>query len=278
MTLAYGVLAGGGVCARVGWRVLDLSGLDEPLAEGSLNAFMARGREYRSEITTRIEGEGRLVEQPQLAMPFEVADYVDFYSSLEHATNLGRMFRPDSDPLLPNWRELPVGYHGRAGSIVVTGTPVTRPRGQLPAEPRPAFGPTQRLDIELELGFLTGPPGTRISTAQAAGHVFGFVLVNDWSARDIQRWEYQPLGPFLGKSFATSISAWVTPLEALDAAWTDLPGQDPTPLPYLTEGSPRGLDIAVEVEVGGDAACPAKREPRARPSTDVDEPPLHIVK
>ena len=156
------------------------------------------------------------LSEVEARLPFQVGDYVDFYSSLEHATNLGRMFRPDADPLLPNWRELPVGYHGRAGSVVVTGTPVSRPRGQLPGEGRPRFGPTERLDIELELGFVTGPRGTRIGTAAAAEHVFGFVLVNDWSARDIQRWEYQPLGPFLGKSFATSISAWVVPLAALE--------------------------------------------------------------
>jgi fumarylacetoacetase len=161
------------------------------------------------------------------------------------------MFRPNTDPLLPNWRELPVGYHGRAGSVVVTGTPVTRPQGQLPAEPRPAFGPTQRLDIELELGFLTGPPGTRITTAQAADHVFGFVLVNDWSARDIQRWEYQPLGPFLGKSFATSISAWVVPLAALAPYRVPAPRQEPEPHEYLRTEGDWALDIALEVELNG---------------------------
>ena len=137
--------------------------------------------------------------EPQL--PVAVGDYVDFYSSLEHATNVGRLFRPDADPLLPNWRALPVGYHGRAGSIVVSGTPIARPSGL-----RPSFGPTEELDFELELGFIT----------RAREHVFGFVLVNDWSARDIQRFEYRPLGPFLGKSFATSIAGWITPLAALE--------------------------------------------------------------
>ena len=167
-------------------------------------------------------------------LPLAIGDYVDFYSSIEHATNLGRMFRPDTEPLLPNWRHLPVGYHGRASSIVVSGTPVRRPRGQLPpAEPggAPAFGPTQRLDIELELGFVTGPGnalGTSIATAAAADHVFGFVLVNDWSARDIQRWEYVPLGPFLGKSFATSVSPWVVPLAALEPFRVPAPAQDPS--------------------------------------------------
>ena len=184
-------------------------------------------------------------------LPVAVGDYVDFYSSLEHATNLGRMFRPDTDPLLPNWRELPVGYHGRAGSVVVTGTPVPRPHGQLPGEGRPRFGPTERLDIELELGFVTGPRGTRIGTAAAARHVFGFVLVNDWSARDIQRWEYQPLGPFLGKSFATSISAWVVPLAALEPYRVPAPPQDPEPHEYLRTEGDWALDIALEVELNG---------------------------
>ena len=154
-------------------------------------------------------------------LPFTVADYVDFYSSLEHATNLGRMFRPDSEPLLPNWRHLPVGYHGRAGTVVVSGTPVRRPQGQAkpPDADTPAFGPSRRLDIELELGFVVGVPSTLgepVPTSAFRDHVFGVVLVNDWSARDIQAWEYVPLGPFLGKRFATSISAWVTPLALLE--------------------------------------------------------------
>jgi fumarylacetoacetase len=132
VTLAYGVLAGRGVCARSRGRVLDLSGLGEPLADSSLNAFMARGPEYRAEIAARVEAEGRPVEEPQLGMPFEVADYVDFYSSLHHATNLGRMFRPGAEPLLPNWRHLPVGYHGRSGTVVPTGSVIPRPTGQHP--------------------------------------------------------------------------------------------------------------------------------------------------
>ena len=160
-------------------------------------------------------GEGREVESPELALPFAVADYVDFYSSLHHATNLGRMFRPGSEPLLPNWRHLPVGYHGRAGTVVASGTPVRRPSGQRPG---PEFGPSRRLDIELEAGFVIGTPselGEPVAVERALDHVFGMVLVNDWSARDIQAWEYQPLGPFLGKSFATSISHWVVPLSEL---------------------------------------------------------------
>jgi fumarylacetoacetase len=190
-------------------------------------------------------------------LPISVGDYVDFYSSLEHATNLGRMFRPDGDPLLPNWRHLPVGYHGRASSVVPSGTPVRRPRGQLPpAEPggTPRFGPSERLDFELELGFVTGPGnalGTAIPAAEAAEHVFGFVLVNDWSARDIQRWEYQPLGPFLSKSFATSISPWVVPLAALEPFRVPAPPQDPEPFEYLRAPGDWALDIALEVELEG---------------------------
>ena len=171
-------------------------------------------------------------------LPFTVADYVDFYSSLEHATNLGRMFRPDSEPLLPNWRHLPVGYHGRAGTVVVSGTPVRRPQGQSkpPDADAPSFGPSRRLDIELELGFVVGLPSTLgepVPTRAFREHVFGVVLVNDWSARDIQAWEYVPLGPFLGKSFATSISAWVTPLALLEDRRVPAPAQDPEPLPHL---------------------------------------------
>jgi fumarylacetoacetase len=187
--------------------------------------------------------------------PVGIGNYVDFYSSLEHATNLGRMFRPDSDPLLPNWRHLPVGYHGRASSIVPSGRPVRRPCGQLPpAEPggAPGFGPSQRLDIELELGFITGPGntlGTSIPASAAADHVFGFVIVNDWSARDVQRWEYQPLGPFLGKSFATSISPWVVPLAALEPFRVPPPAQDPEPLEYLRAPGDWALDISLEVEL-----------------------------
>jgi fumarylacetoacetase len=193
--------------------------------------------------------------QPRL--PLAIGDYVDFYSSIEHATNLGRLFRPDADPLLPNWRHLPVGYHGRASSVVVSGTPIRRPEGQLPPpEPgaAPRFGPSERLDIELELGFVTGPGnplGTPIAAADAAEHVFGFVLVNDWSARDIQRWEYQPLGPFLGKSFATSVSPWVVPFEALEPYRVASPAQEPAPLDYLRTTGDWALDIALGVELNG---------------------------
>ena len=204
-----------------------------------------------------------LAELPPPVMPFTVADYVDFYSSIHHATNLGRLFRPDSEPLLPNWRQLPVGYHGRAGTVVVSGTDVPRPSGQRrPTEPggTPPFGPSTRLDIELEVGFVTGglgtPLGTAVPTSAAADHIFGIALVNDWSARDIQAWEYQPLGPFLGKSFATSIAPWITPLAALDGARVPAPEQEPPVLDYLRVEGDWGLDLSLEVALrpaGADA-------------------------
>ena len=189
-------------------------------------------------------------------LPFTVADYVDFYSSLEHATNIGRMFRPDSEPLLPNWRHLPVGYHGRAGTVVVSGTPVRRPQGQAkaPDADAPTFGPSQRLDLELELGFVVGVPSTRGEPVPASAfreHVFGVVLVNDWSARDLQAWEYVPLGPFLGKSFATSISAWVTPLALLEDRRVAAPAQEPEPLPHLRVEGDWAFDLPLEVELNG---------------------------
>ena len=250
MTLAYGVLAGGGVCARVDGRVLDLSELDEVLDAASLNAFMARGPEFRLEVAARVEEEGRPLEGAELSMPFEVADYVDFFSSIHHARNLGRMFRPDGDPLMPNWRHLPVGYHGRAGTVVPTGSAVVRPSGQRPGA---IFGPSERLDIELEAGFVIGTPSTLgepVPIERALDHVFGMVLVNDWSARDIQAWEYQPLGPFLGKSFATSVSAWVVPIEELLDRRVAAERQEPEPLPYLRE-QPWAFDIPLEVELNG---------------------------
>jgi fumarylacetoacetase len=191
-----------------------------------------------------------------LHLPFTVADYVDFYCSLDHASNVGRIFRPDAEPLLPNWRHLPVGYHGRAGTVVVSGTPVVRPCGQRrpPGADAPTYGPSVRLDIEAEVGFVIGA-GSRLAEPVPIGdfadHVFGVVLLNDWSARDIQAWEYQPLGPFLGKSFATSISPWVVPLEALEAARVEGPAQDPAPLPYLRRAEPWALDLSIEVALNG---------------------------
>jgi fumarylacetoacetase len=185
-------------------------------------------------------------------MPVDVGDFVDFYASIEHASNVGRLLRPDQPPLYPNWRHHPVGYHGRAASLVVSGTPVRRPIGQIgPEEPdgQPAHGPEPRLDFELELGFVSGPGPENagpIPTDAAAEHIFGFVLVNDWSGRSIQAWEYRPLGPFLGKAFATSIAAWITPLEALEPFRVGSPAQDPEPLPYLRTGRDWALDLDLE--------------------------------
>jgi fumarylacetoacetase len=204
-----------------------------------------------------------LVELERLrpVLPVETGDYVDFYASLEHATNLGRLFRPESEPLLSNWRQLPVAYHGRAGSVIVSDTPVRRPLGQqTPADPGgiARFGPEPWLDFELELGFVTGdgpPDGQPISIHDAERHIFGFVLVNDWSARAIQRWEYQPLGPFLGKSFATSLSPWIVPRQALMPARVTPREQQPRPLPYLRAANDWALDISLEVSLipaGGD--------------------------
>jgi fumarylacetoacetase len=200
---------------------------------------------------------GKKALDAPLRLPFEVADYVDFYSSLEHATNMGRMFRPDAEPLLPNWRWLPVGYHGRAGTIVASGTPIVRPHGQskAPDSDEPTFGPSRRFDIELELGFVIGTPselGRPVPIEEALDHVDGVVLVNDWSARDLQAWEYQPLGPFLGKSFATSISATVTPLAALLPYRVPGPVQDPPPLPYLRVKEHLAFDLDLEIELNGD--------------------------
>ena len=280
--LPYGVFSRAGEEPRVGVRIGDLVLDLSPVAaaemldvhhvfqEESLNALMAEGPRVGASVRRWITGlltdetERSLVEphlvpvgDVTLHLPVEVADYVDFYASLDHASNVGRIFRPDQEPLLPNWRHLPVGYHGRAGTVVPSGTPVVRPCGQrkAPAEESPAYGPSRRLDIEAELGFVVGAGtalGDRVPVAGFADHVFGLVGLNDWSARDIQAWEYVPLGPFLGKSFATTVSQWVTPLAALDAAWVALPGQDPRPLDYLGPDTARGLDIDVEVLLNGE--------------------------
>ena len=276
--LPYGVFAVAGAeprCGvRIGDHVLDLSRVSVPhgadFAHPSLNAFMARGpaawaavRErvthLLSEPSFRDSVEAHLVPLAAVtpSLPWEVADYVDFYSSEQHALNVGAIFRPDAPDLPPSWKHLPIGYHGRAGTVVVSGTPVVRPCGQRkPAgADRPDYGPSQRLDIEAEVGFVVGVPseqGSRVAADGFAAHVFGVVLLNDWSARDIQAWEYVPLGPFLGKSFATSVSAWVTPLAALAAARVTPPLQDPTPLPYLADPDPWSLALAIEVELGGE--------------------------
>jgi fumarylacetoacetase len=259
----FGVFSTGGGALRIGWRdddddVVDLSELGDVFARPSLTPLLALGppawvdalAAARSHDGPRIP-----IADATLHLPFEVADYVDFYSSLEHATNMGRLFRPDADPLPPNWRSMPLGYHGRAGTVVVAGTDVVRPRGQLkPADAdSPVFAPSRRLDLELELGFVVGVPsfGEPVPPDRFADHVFGVVLVNDWSARDIQAWEYVPLGPFLGKSFQTSISAWVTPLALLEEHRPNAPVQEPPPLPYLSGGQDWALDVDLEVELNG---------------------------
>ena len=278
--LPYGVFSTPGseprVGVRIGDHVLDVgacaerAGMEsgEVWLAPSLNPFLAQGRpawkaarEWLTEQLTnelyRDSVEPALVPVSDVTMhlPVEVADYVDFYASEHHASNVGKLFRPDSPALPPNWRHLPIGYHGRAGTVVVSGTEVVRPTGQrkAPTDSAPTFGPSIRLDIEAELGFVVGgrtPLGSRVSVQDADDHLFGVVLLNDWSARDIQAWEYVPLGPFLGKSFATTISPWVVTLDALSAARVPLPGQDPEPLPYLRgDHAAYGLDIHVEVDL-----------------------------
>jgi fumarylacetoacetase len=192
----------------------------------------------------------------EMLLPVEIGDYTDFYSSREHATNVGTMFRGADNALQPNWLHLPVGYHGRASSIVVSGTNIVRPSGQTkPADaPAPIFGPSKSLDFELEMGVFIGPGnelGKPIATSKANEHMFGVVLVNDWSARDIQAWEYVPLGPFLAKNFATSISPWVVPLEALEPFRVATPAQDPPVLPYLKFEGAQNYDIQLEVSLQG---------------------------
>lgn len=269
--LPYGVFSTPGTAPRVGVRVgehvLDLGVAlgDDVFARPSLNAFMAQGIDRWAEVRRQVadlvvsdvpDAALHPVAEVQMHLPIEVGDYVDFYASEHHASNLGRILRPNSSPLLSNWKHLPVGYHGRSGTVVVSGTDIVRPCGQYltPESDSPVFGPSRRLDVEAEVGFIVGVPsplGTRVSVEEFAERVFGVVLVNDWSARDIQAWEYVPLGPFLGKSFATSISAWVVPLLALDAARVTRPAQQPTPLAYLHEKQPWGLDIDLEVRWNG---------------------------
>ena len=243
---------------------LDALALPPEVLDGpSLNSFMALGaatwtgtrdqiRRLLSSTDARAVVEPALValEDVRVVLPIEVGDYVDFYSSLQHATNLGRLFRPGGEPLLPNWRHLPVGYQGRAGTCVPSGRSIRRPSGLIAEGGRPpALRPTRQLDFELEVGFVVGVGGTRLSPDRADSHVFGVVLVNDWSARDIQAFEYQPLGPFLGKSFATTISPWVVTLDALEPFLIDAPAQAPEPSPYLRSTRPWALDMELAVEL-----------------------------
>ncbi|MEO0742852.1 MAG: fumarylacetoacetase [Bacteroidota bacterium] len=288
--LPYGIFSPGRTAERrvgvaLGDYVVDLAALeatglfaDVPLGDSGtvfdaavLNRFMGLDRRSWDAVRARLQ-HLLAAETPTLRddadlrarvfrrrddvtmhLPMHVGDYTDFYASREHAMNVGTMFRGPENALQPNWRHLPVGYHGRASSIVVSGTDIRRPIGQRRPETdggTPRFGPSQQLDFELELGFVIGGGNalsTPIAVDNAADHVFGLVLVNDWSARDIQAWEYVPLGPFLGKNFATTISPWVVPLAALDPFRVPAPGQDPPPLPYLQTDTPWAFDLALEV-------------------------------
>ncbi len=263
--LPFGVVRRDGeahICTALEDRVIDLHAfardgrIDEPaLLEPLLNAFMAKGtvREVKARIRELdLERHAFPMNDAEMLLPMRIGDYTDFYASVHHATNVGSMFRPDN-PLLPNYKWLPIGYHGRASSIVVSGTPVRRPNGQTRDDPNtpPVFGPSKRLDYEMELGIVIGRGnalGAPIDVANALDHAFGFCLVNDWSARDIQTWEYQPLGPFLAKNFATTISPWIVTLDALEPFRTTAfvrDEGDPQPLPYLRDDV--GFDIHVEV-------------------------------
>jgi fumarylacetoacetase len=251
--------------ALVGDKLLDSEALR---GADTLNDFLAAGLTTWRAVRARLQrllgdaasaGERARVAKATLPreavtmhLPVHVGDYVDFYSSIEHATNLGRILRPNAEPLLPNYRHIPIGYHGRSGTVVVSGTPVRRPYGQQKASDAdaPSFGPSKLLDVELEMGWIAGAPsahGEPVSADAVREHVFGYVLLNDWSARDIQAWEYQPLGPFLGKSFATSISPWIVTLDALEPFRTDEPARDPEPLPYLRAREPWAYDIELEM-------------------------------
>ncbi|TKB25132.1 fumarylacetoacetase [Desulfopila sp. IMCC35006] len=264
---------------RIGDMVLDLAVLEKRgffpsrpklFNTSTLNPFLAMGRstwravratvsrllrEDVGELRDNSELRGKAlipVQNITLQMPVAIGDYTDFYSSREHAVNVGTMFRGKENALMPNWRHLPVAYHGRSSSVVLSGTPIRRPRGQviLENQENPVFTASRLLDFELEVGFFIGPGselGHPVPVDAAAEHIFGMVLVNDWSARDIQKWEYQPLGPFTAKNFATSISPWVVPLDALEPFLCKAPEQVPRPLPYLQAKNARTYDINLEV-------------------------------
>ena len=277
-TLPYGVIdpgSGPQPAVRIGERALPLRPATEALLPehaalfdaGSLDAFLAAGPDTWAAVRSAATGwltdpQYRSVIEPLLlplagcraVLPFTVADYVDFYASEQHASNVGQIFRPGSPPLTPNWKHLPIGYHGRAGTVVVSGTDVRRPNGQRKVGEAVEFGRCLRLDIEAEVGYVVGVGADRpVPVSGFEQHVFGIVLVNDWSARDIQAWEYVPLGPFLGKSFATSVSAWITPLAALGSARVPPVARDPKPLPYLDDtAADWNLDLQLEVRLNGE--------------------------
>lgn len=267
----------------IGVKIVDLSVLDQEgffaemfLPEGiflsdSLNEFIALGKAKTRKVREKVQEllladnealrdhsiRGKVMvnrKEAEMLMPVKVGDYTDFYSSMEHATNVGKMFRDPENALLPNWKHIPVGYHGRASSIIPSGIPIHRPKGQFkdPDMEMPAFGPSRRLDFELEMAFITGKEtkmGDSVSTQDADEFIFGFVIFNDWSARDIQAWEYVPLGPFLGKSFASSVSPWVVTLEALEHFKVAGPEQTPEVLDYLKIDGPSNFDLHLEAYI-----------------------------
>ncbi|HHB78784.1 MAG TPA: fumarylacetoacetase [Saprospiraceae bacterium] len=271
-------------CTAYGDYVIDLQvmhnlaffkELDFPVdvfSQSTLNDFIALGKEKTSAVRRRIQEllkDERAfglffnycavpMEEANLHLPIFIRDYTDFYSSIEHATNVGSLFRDPKNALLPNWKRMPIGYHGRSSSIVVSGTPIKRPYGQsrpLEEGGEPQFGPSKLLDFELEMGFVIGKAtklGQRIPIAQAEDYIFGMVLFNDWSARDIQAWEYVPLGPFLGKNFASTMSPWIVTMEALEPFRVDGPVQEPAVLPYLQFSGRKNYDIHLEVIIKTD--------------------------
>jgi fumarylacetoacetase len=249
---------------------IDLS--DDIFIQDSLNNFIADGRKTWRLIRNRIselflEGNSKLrdhqehrnvvlfmMNEIKMQLPVDVGDYTDFYASKEHATNVGSLFRDPENALLPNWLRIPIGYHGRSSSIIPSGTPIHRPYGQTkPGDDGiPGFGPSKLVDFELEMAFITTDAnqlGKRVPIEKAENYIFGLVLFNDWSARDIQAWEYVPLGPFLGKSFASTISPWIVTLDALEPFRTNGPKQDPAPLPYLEHGENKNFDIKLQVAI-----------------------------
>ena len=263
MAVGDHVLDVGSVAAEVGSDLTHL--LAQPLLDRLMGAgpvaWAAARREIAGWLTEpdyrqAVEPHLRPAESVALHLPFTVADYVDFYASEHHAANVGRILRPGTDPLPPQWRNLPIGYHGRSGTIAVSGEPVRRPSGQWRGPGGEAvFAPTQRLDFEAEVAFVVGAgsrPGQPVGVGSFPDHVFGVMVLNDWSARDIQSFEYVPLGPMLGKSFLTSVSPWVVPLAALEAARVAPPERTPPPLPHLRDGEDQwGLDITLEVSLNG---------------------------
>jgi fumarylacetoacetase len=285
--IPFGIASIGGecfACTRIGDHVVNLHtvaqhGLFQDLveditvfSENSLNRMIGLGKPVTAEIRRRLQAAFGAADSPlrhvpeafhpfrsvQMHVPVEIGDYTDFYSSIEHATNVGRMFRDPDNALLPNWRHIPIGYHGRASSIVISGTPVRRPNGQTkaPDAELPTFGPTKRLDFELEVAFVIGKDsalGEPIPIDKAEDHIFGLLLFNDWSARDVQQWEYVPLGPFLAKNFASAVSPWIVTLEALEPFRVQGPEQQPAVLPYLQISGARNYDIHLEVSLTPDS-------------------------